>query len=390
MKTYNKLNLMKSTLFGIAYILTVTTIFAQRSERTRHSFEIATLGGYEHNYFKSPEFIVQNGELLGPNELIASSVYQEVALDYDLSYRSGDHRLRFSISPNAHIFHEQYDDSYWSLNGSVKYDYDLSRKNEILAEAKFKRMNREGLDGAQDVLVNPLGYYLVGGSLGLESKFWRDQKTTSEVFYNYKNFDAYGTRDLLYHEMGIQIQSKQKLDFGGAQEHEVGVVAYAKKRRYQTFDASDEIPEGTRNWNYFKGTLYYELPLGKYLEVKPAFTYLSRVDVGSGRSGYNQFGPSGRIVYDDDKLRVKGQISWLNRDYTNIFARDEDGNTTTDFTNYTYLDLSFDLERTIANGLFLTVSAYQRVRETNFLDLEARSFRGYVHQYAGAGLKFEL
>ncbi|MEM0933692.1 MAG: hypothetical protein AAGJ12_14580, partial [Bacteroidota bacterium] len=153
---------MKNTL-----LFSLVLISSLCSGQERHRFEVGTQTGYEYNYFKSPDQLIINDVLLNEGDLIASSGYVDLFLDYDYRYKWKKHRLRTSIAPYARLFQENSSDSYWSLTSSVKYDYKLSKKTKFLAEANFQRMNREGLDGAQDILVNPLGYTNYGGATGL-------------------------------------------------------------------------------------------------------------------------------------------------------------------------------------------------------------------------------
>ncbi|MEM9650186.1 MAG: hypothetical protein AAF969_17045, partial [Bacteroidota bacterium] len=144
---------MKNILFTL---LILASVLGHSQER--HRFEVGSQTGYEYNYFKSPDQLQVGGTLLNENDLIASSGYFDVILDYDYRYKWKGHRLRASVSPYTRLFRENDSDSYWSLDAMLKYDYKITKKTKFLAEINFQRMNREGLDGAQDILVNPLGY----------------------------------------------------------------------------------------------------------------------------------------------------------------------------------------------------------------------------------------
>ena len=173
--------------------------------------------------------------------MIASSAYQDIYFEYNFRYKWKANRLRIAVSPFTRLFQENMDDSYWSVDGAIKYDHKFSKKIKLLGEINFVRMNREGLDGAQDVLVNPLGYINYGGSTGLEIKPFKNNKTTVEGYYNFKDFDDYGTRDLEFNEVGGRISSKQQFR-PGRYEHSYGFRAYYKKRLYDTFNAESETP----------------------------------------------------------------------------------------------------------------------------------------------------
>nr|WP_297918800.1 hypothetical protein [uncultured Allomuricauda sp.] len=372
---------MKNTL-----LFSLVLISSLCSGQERHRFEVGTQTGYEYNYFKSPDQLIINDVLLNEGDLIASSGYVDLFLDYDYRYKWKKHRLRTSIAPYARLFQENSSDSYWSLTSSVKYDYKLSKKTKFLAEANFQRMNREGLDGAQDILVNPLGYTNYGGATGLAFEPFKANKTTVEAFYNFKDFDAFGIRDLEFNEYGLQLGSKQEYR-PSRYEHAFGFTAYYKKRLYKTFNAEDSPQDGQRDWDYAKLVAFYELPLGNYLELEPQFTYYGRFDRLEERSGFNQYGPGIRLRFDNEKTKFNAFAKYFIRDYTEITAPGSQGEKLT----YQYMDFSLRFEHQLPiENLLFTGTAYSRFRETNTVDLASRSFRGYTNQYGGIGLLWKL
>ena len=369
---------------NIFFILFVcTSIFTLAQER--HRFELGSQAGYEHNYFKSPNELLVDGSLLNENDLISSSSYLDVSFNYGYRYKWKANRLRFAISPFVRLFQENMNDSYWSVDASVKYDYKLSKKTKFLAELNFDRMNREGLDGAQDVLVNPLGYTNYGAMMGLAFEPFKQNKAELEGFYNFKDFDAYGVRDLEFNEYGAKLTTKQKFR-PGRYEHTIGLSSYYKKRLYSTFNAEDNPQNGARDWDYLKATVFYELPMGAYFELEPQVIYYGRFDRMENRSGFNQYGPALKLRFDNNKTKISAAVKYQIRNYTDITAPG-----TADILQYQYTDFSINFEHQLPiEGLYFTGTAYSRFRETNTIDLAARSFRGYTNQYAGLGLKWKL
>ncbi|WP_299537225.1 hypothetical protein [Ulvibacterium sp.] len=372
---------MKNRLLPILFLISVFG-FAQE----RHRFEAGSQAGYEYNYFKSPDQLLIDGSLLDENDLIVSSEFLDVFFDYDYRYRWKGHRLRTSISPYARLFQENRSDSYWSLDAALKYDYKLSKKSRFLAEINFERMNRDGLDGAQDILVNPLGYTNYGGTTGLSFEPIQKNKTILEGFYNFKNFDAYGIRDLQFNEYGLRLATKQEFKIG-RQEHAFGLTAYYKKRLYNTFNAEDNPQIGQRDWDYTKITAIYEFPIGNNLELQPQLTYYGRFDRLENRSGFNQYGPGLRFRFDNDKTKISAAAKYYVRDYTILEAPGSQGEN----LRYQYTDVSLRFEHILPiKGLLFTGTVYSRFRETNTVNLSSRSFRGYTNQYAGVGLSWRL
>lgn len=352
----------------------------------RHRFQLGTQTGYEHNYFKSPDELLVNGSLLNENDLIASSGYLDLFFDYDYRYKWKANRLRISVSPFARLFQENMSDSYWNLDVAMKYDRQLSEKIKMLAEVRFERMNREGLDGAQDILVNPLGYSNYGASLGLETRPFKQNKTTFEGFYNFKNFDAYGVRDLQFNEYGLRFSTKQKFR-PGRYDHAFGLNTYYKKRLYDTFNAEETPQNGRRDWDYAKIVGFYELPINGILEIEPQLTYYGRFDRLENQSGFHQYGPGLRLRFDNDRTKITAALKYQIRDYSAIQAP----GSTNEPLRYQYTDISLNFEHQLPiKGLLFTGRAYSRFRETNTVDLASRSFRGYTNQYAGIGLKWKM
>ncbi|MEO0570605.1 MAG: hypothetical protein AAF039_02795 [Bacteroidota bacterium] len=373
---------MKHKIIGLLFLVS-TVVFAQE----KHRFEIGSQTGYEYNYFKSPDVLVVNDSLLNENDLIASSGYLDVFMDYTYRYKWKAHRIRISAQPYARIFQEAVSDSYWNLDATVKYDYKLSKRTKLLAELGFERMNREGLDGAQDVLVNPLGYTNYGVSSGLEIKPFRANKSTLEVFYNFKNFDAFGVRDLQFDVYGIRMATKQKFR-PGKYEHTVGFNAYYKKRLYDTFNGEDTPQNGTRDWDYLKASAFYELPITGTFEIVPQLSFYSRMDRLVDRSGFNQYGPALRLKFDNDKTKISAVVKYQLRQYTEIQAPGTEDNV---LLRYQYTDVALNFEHQLPiKGLLFTGTVYSRFRETNTVALSSRSFRGYTNQYAGIGLLWRL
>ncbi|WP_299433691.1 hypothetical protein [uncultured Aquimarina sp.] len=377
---------MNTTKISITILLALTSIVSYG--QSKNMFKVETQAGYEYNYFRSPDEIRTGGIVLTKDDLISSSFYQDLELDYKYRYTWNKNRFRVSANPFSRIFYENSDDSYWSLNVNAKYDYKFSRETTLFAEARFIRMNREGLGGDQDVLINPLGYTNYGGTLGVKFVPFRNNELAVEGFYNFRNFDAFGVRDLQYSEFGVQFSSVQSFKVNKL-KHKLGVTVYAKKRRYDTFNASEIESDGERDWDYLKGTLYYKLPFSKRLEIKPNFAYYVRIDNSTNRSGFNQFGPGIAIKYDNDKTKIKGSFSFITRNYTDIEARNTDGLIGEDL-KYEYSNFQLDGAHKIGSGFSITATMFSRIRSTNYSDIDARSFRNYRNQYAGVGILWEF
>ena len=247
-------------------------------------------------------------------------------------------------------------------------------------------MNREGLDGAQDVLVNPLGYANYGVATGLEFKPFKENKATLEAFYNFKNFDAYGTRDLQFNEYGLRFGTKQEFR-PGRYDHAFGLRMYYKKRLYDTFNSDIEPQNGERDWDYGKIVGFYDFPINGTFEISPQVSYYGRYDRLEEQSGFQQYGPGLRLRFDNDKTKISAAIKYQIREYTSIQAPGADNT----LLQYQYTDISLNFEHQLPiKGLLFTGTAYSRFRETNTVDIAARSFRGYTNQYAGVGLNWKL
>ncbi|MDH7447335.1 hypothetical protein [Aquimarina sp. 2201CG14-23] len=371
---------------------TITTILVLASigaySQIKNTLQAETQIGYEYNYFRSPDEIRTEGVILNKDDLISSSFYQDVELNYKFRYKWNKNRLRVYVNPFSRLFYENFDDSYWSLNVNAKYDHQFNKSISLLSEVRFLRMNREGLGGDQDVLINPLGYTNYGGTLGLELALYRNNELTVEGFYNFKNFDAFGTRDLQYHEYGAQFSWMQVFRVNKL-KHKIGVTGYVKKRLYDTFNASDIESNGERDWDYLKGTLFYKLPLHRHFEVKPSFVYYVRIDNSTNRSGFNQYGPGIALKYDNNKTKIRGTFSFITRNYTDIEARNTDG-LIGERLQYEYANFQLNGAHKIGNGFSLTATLFSKIRSTNYSDIDARSFRNYRNQYAGIGVLWEF
>ena len=369
-------------------VLITWTICAYSSAQSKTKISVETQSGYEYNYFKSPKQIEINGVMFNAEDLISSSMLQDIELDIDYSYKWKKNRLRFSLNPSARVFYENLDDSYWSVNAFGKYDYDISRTTRFLAEVNFRRVNREGLDGAQDVLVNPLGYTNFGLGTGLEFSPFKKNQTTVELFYNFRDYDAFGTRDLQFNEFGVRLTTEQSFKVNKL-KHTFGVDAYFKKRLYYTFNASDIDSEGERNWSYIKIVPFYEYPLSKRLEFEARFQYYKRIDNLIQRSGFDQFGPEMSMRYRNKSTKLFVNTSYIIRNYTDIEAQNDEGDPNGK-VKYQYLNFRLNAEQVLFDKLSLVGSIYSRIRTTNNTNIEARSFRDYRNQFITIGLKWQF
>lgn len=367
------------------FILFIYTIGFSQSKNT---FDIETQGGYEYNYFKSPKEVRVNDSVLTKEDLISSSIYQDFSINYKYRYKWEKNRVRLFLNPFSRIFYENFDDSYWSLDTRAKYDHRFTKKTTFLAEVRFKRMNREGLGGDQDVLINPLGYTNYGATAGIKIIPFNANEMILEGFYNFKNFDAFGVRDLQFDEFGIQFYSDQSFTVNRL-EHKLGMNIYFKKRKYDTFNASEIDTDGKRDWDYIKGSLFYELPFSEKFKIKPNFVYYARIDNSTGRSGFNQFGPGINMKYKNKVTKVRTSLSFITRKYKEIEARNTEM-AIGENLKYQYANFHLNASHQIGNGFSLTATLYSRVRSTNYTDIDARSFRNYRNQYAGIGVLWEL
>ncbi len=377
---------IRKIIIGCILMLTVGEAFSQ----SKTTFDIETRGGYEYNYFRSPKEVRVNDTILTKEDLISSSIYQDLEVKYRYRYKwNKKNRVRFLVNPASRVFYENFDDSYWSLNARVNYDHKFSKKLTFLAETRFTRMNREGLGGDQDVLINPLGYTNYGITTGIEFAPFDANETTIEGFYNLKNFDAFGVRDLQFDEYGAQFSSIQSFEVNRL-EHKLGINGYVKKRLYDTFNASELDTDGERDWDYAKVALFYELPWSKSFKIRPNYMYYTRIDNSTqGRSGFNQFGPGVMMSYKSETTKIRSSFSFITRNYKEIEARNTEERIG-EKLKYQYANFQVNAAHKIKENLWLTGTLYSRIRNTNYTDIDARSFRNYRNQYAGIGVLWEL
>ncbi|WP_128755200.1 hypothetical protein [Aquimarina sediminis] len=373
---------------NVICLVTVSFVFMVGFSQSKNSLDIETQGGYEYNYFKSPKEVRVDNTVLTKENLISSSVYQDIEIDYKYRYKWRKNRARLSLNPFSRVFYENFDDSYWSLDAKAKYDHKFTRKTIFLTEIRLKRMNREGLGGNQDVLINPLGYTNYGITTGVQFAPFKANEMTFEGFYNFKDFDAFGVRDLQFDEYGVQFSSIQSFEVHRL-EHKFGISAYVKKRLYDTFNASEIDTDGERDWDYIKANLFYELPFSEKFRVKPNLIYYKRIDNSTGRSGFNQFGPGIHMTYKNKSTKIRTSLSHISRKYNDIEARNTEMRIGENL-KYQYANFQMNASHKIGNGFSITATIYSRVRSTNYTDIDARSFRNYRNQYAGIGLRWEL
>ncbi|SDB63056.1 hypothetical protein SAMN03097699_2805 [Flavobacteriaceae bacterium MAR_2010_188] len=375
---------MKKNIIYLVIVLSASSIYSQ----SKHFFNAETIYGYEYNYFRSPKEVEREGILFTQDQILASSTYQEFLVDYDYRYKWNKNRIRVSLNPEARLFYENFDDSYWSIRLLNRYDYEISENSKFLLEGSLKRMDRDGFDGDFDVLISPFGYFTYGGSTGLELSLFSKNTTIVEGFYNFKNYDDYGTRDLQYDEYGVQLRFEQNFKKDKL-NHSYGFSGYSKQRLYDTFNSLSNSQEGERKWNYLHGDVFYDLPINSKLTIEPSFEFTARIDKGADRAGYNELGPSLQFTFDNDKTLIRPKFEYLRRNYTDIEARDNLGSIG-EKTQYGYANFRMVAEHDISEKWKLTADVYSKIRSSNYTDITARSFRAYRNQYAGIGIKYVM
>ncbi|MDC7998122.1 hypothetical protein [Gilvibacter sediminis] len=373
------------------FILLVVLLFtslglAQKTEN--HKFRVLTLSGYEYNYLKSPDEVLFEGTVLGRDSLINSSVYQDIDLRYNFKTEGRYSTFSLVAAPEARFFYEQPEDSYWRFSLNLSYELELSKSWDYLAFARFKRNDREGLDGAQDILINPLGFTQYEAQTGVQYRPFRYNKMILLAGFRHKNFDAFGVRDLEYNQYELSFTSEQRFKVG-RRFQKIGIELAARKRLYQTLNTTNEIPDGERDWDYLDATAFLELRLSKAFRITPAFNYYQRIDQLIDRSGFTQFGPRLGLRYSGDKLVLNASTAFNTRNYKTFDARDSSG-LTGEKIKYEYVNLSFNATWQLNESLYIRAEVYSRVRSTNYTDITARSFRNYRNQYAGLGLQWRL
>ncbi|QTE23265.1 hypothetical protein [Polaribacter cellanae] len=359
------------------------------SGQTKHKFKTRTLTGYEYNYFKSPEEILRGGKLFTKDKLIKSSAYQDIKVNYSYKYKYNLHKINFSTTPKTRLFYNNSNDSYWSLHTNLKYTYNLIKRTKLFLNTSFLRMARKGLDGDQDVLVNPLGYSNYGLNVGVFFKPINKNSTTIETFFKFRDYDKFGTRDLEYKEFGVQLNTVQSFK-PNKLIHKYGITSSFRKRDYKVFNAASTKPNKERNWNLIYAMAFYQYPISKKLKVKSGYYYLTRIDKLNNKSGYKQHGPSLQIKFRSKKTILSTSFKYLSRNYANLKSKNNDG-FIGEKIKYKYFEFSANMSHKLGkNGFYLTANAYSMLRSTNFTNIRARSFRGYRNQYAGVGVKWEL
>ena len=158
--------------------------------------------------------------------------------------------------------------------------------------------------------------------------------------------------------------------------------------KYDTFNATNLIANGKRDWSYIRVNPYLDIPLSNSFTIKPSYVYYERIDKIE-RSGFTQHGPELQLSYEVKNTEVKADFSYLTRNYTDIDARDNMGLIDDNLT-YKYTQFNINAAHKITKNLELTATIYSRIRTTNYTDIDARSFRGYRNQYAGIGFKMEI
>lgn len=376
---------MKTTTI-ITLLCFATLSWGQQSED--HDLRVNTLSGYEYNYLKSPDEVLFEGNIIGRDSLINSSVYQDIDLRYSFKKDWEYSKFRLSASPEARFFYEQPEDSYWRFTLNLDYQLKISKRMNYLASASFKRNDREGLNGAQDILINPLGYTQYQVQTGINYRPFKYHRLELLGGFRHKNFDQFGVRDLEYNQFEVVLHSYQRFKVG-RRFQKFGVEMAARKRLYQTLNSTNDIPNGERDWDYLDATAYAELRFSESFRLTPAFNYYQRIDQLIDRSGFTQFGPRLDLRYSTSRLYLSVSSAFNTRNYKSFEARGP-GGPLGEKIKYEYVNFRFTGSWQINPNLYLRAEVYSRVRSTNYTDISARSFRNYRNQYAGLGLQWRL
>ncbi|MEO1054931.1 MAG: hypothetical protein AAFX87_30130, partial [Bacteroidota bacterium] len=295
------------------------------------SHKIGFGAGHEWNVFLNPRTAVNDGETLTNEELWDNGTFQSVFFNNSFRYDTGRHRLKFKVNTSAGLYQTEESANRYAYDLGFSYRVKYAKRKYFEFAPELNRRRRQGINEADAVLRTPFSYTIL--TIPVHFDFYLSNKTwlKTQAGYLSKNYDRENGEELLYRApfLTVMISKKwqtklltKKLSFS----HGTQFRNYFELERSTPFDPEEEeedfeeieLEEKTRQWNYFRSHIEYQLTGAKKdFDIVFGLYHIARLDVDETNS-YSEIAPGIQFKYGFDRIKFTSSTKYAIRNYQNL------------------------------------------------------------------------
>lgn len=366
---------------------TVIALFVSTIATAQIQVKFSTFSGYESNINRAPLIFDNGDEILEKEDLHMNSLYQDAILSLKYSKKWKKDSFTIYVIPEMRYYYFESDASQLIFNSRLNFKHQLKKNTRWDSNLQYKIKDREGINLDQNELNLPFGYKLLNVNSGIRYRLFKNNRSYSRFVIGNKKFDNSSTRSVQYNFYGIETEFKN-IKWKNHLLHSYGTELGFSRRHYDIINFSDNS-SGDRTWNYLDASIFYRYPISKKIYLEPRISYQKREDKTNSVFGYSQIRPEMLFNYKSKRLLSKININYTNRDFSNLTADDEDGNSVGNL-NYKYLRFRSTTEYKLKKKLNLLIDISVLDRKSNNTDIETTAFRSYTNNYYGIGLRYNF
>jgi len=380
---------MKKLSLIVALLLTSLTATAQWTGKYKAGLE----GGYEWNIFLNPT-VVQTGEdILRRNDLWINAYYAGafVSADFKKEIKNGRMKWGTHLSGANYTSTANANRHSFRLYGSYRKKYAPRKYFEFAPE--LYRIKRAGVNDNDAILTTPFSYTRF--TLPFKLDFYKGNRAwvKTRAGYTYKAYDKIpfeeiNNKSIRYHAgfVGVSVSKKwvdnqveRKLTFSS----DIELRFYKDLEQFLDEEEPDEpgeTEEESRFWTYITNDLVYDIkPANKPWELSLGLYTTIRLD-REEENGYLEFAPGIDGTWQMAKMRLKGSLRYVNRNYPGREVGD-----TEEPLRYQFLRGSIEAQVPVRDNLDFFVRGNMVNRKSSNTAL-GRGFRGYFNSRFETGL----
>ncbi len=351
-------------------------------------FEMETASGYMHNIFRSPSSFIDEDELFGKDDLIRSSIYQDMGFKGIFKKFWKNENISLRLYPKGRLFLSDTEATFYTVYSRFRYEKNFSRKTRLWLTSHWNLRDREGENLDDNELRTPLGYRHLDISAGLFFRLYDQHRGFINLEIGNRNYQDAESNDLQYDYYTINTVFRNVFERPEGW-HSYGIEAQLSKRLYERTYFEPEVPKETRDWSYIVLEPFYRWPVSKNWRLRGGVEWSKRKDNNKGTFTYRQIRPSLELRYKNEKWLIETEGSYTIRDFDGLNATNS-AEEILGKLNFKYYRLKVDIEYELGRKLYLTANMYVNNRNSNRTNINTITFRSYDYYYAGIGLRFEF
>ncbi|MEM7161611.1 MAG: hypothetical protein AAF487_04140 [Bacteroidota bacterium] len=341
--------------------------------------------GHENNINFSPDFIVEDGEIIERQELYANSLFNDLrlAIKTEKKWAKSVFRIEGKQSKRSYFNAAEYNQSQRDLESYFSYSF--SKNSTFRLGLDYTSKDRLGLDFDASEFALPLGYRKFTVNPGFDFRLSKKNRTAIDFVAGRKTFNETDVRESSYTITRISISSK-KVQW---KNHILRVTGFkgAYTLRNYNFFYFEEDSVRIRPLTYLDLGIFSKHQLNKKWTLSSSLDFQKRFDNEESRFGYTQLKPNLTLVFRGKSRFFKIKPAYVFRRFDSSLMANSDA--APDRLQFDYFKLSFYLSQQLSNQFSLFAKGNFTDRRSNNLNEEMFIYRSYENWYAGIGIKWK-